>query len=461
MEVPDYGAKVSKPGKETENTSLKPYDAAIYDYNAEAGVLSALLLENTRNSINEVREEYFHNDLNRTIFKTIMQMYDDGMQIDVISLHSRLAVGASKERLLLQLNDISDYVLDNSAFANHLSIIREKYHYRALINTFNAATEQIRNNVSTNTIAYGITESVVAMQKNSMETSIIAVDEANKKVMNMVEDVLGDQQHMAKTWFGELDRLTSTLGNKALIILGGRPGMGKSVLAMCIILNNIINNVPCGLINYEMSTEDTTLRMLSNVARQPYTTLIRTVNKKDEDKVDKMLASLMSTMDRISGMPFYQEDAPRGDLSDLMTVMTKMVMIHGCRLIFVDYLQLISATGKGDNKSIEIGVITRALKMFAKNYGVDVVLLSQLNRSLETRTDKRPKLSDLRESGNIEQDADLVMFVYRDEYYNENTTTPGIMEIIVAKNRHGKTGTVSLYYQEEISMIASLSRDEE
>jgi replicative DNA helicase len=144
-----------------------------------------------------------------------------------------------------------------------------------------------------------------------------------------------------------------------------------------------------------------------------------------------------------------------------MTVMTKMVMIHGCRLIFVDYLQLISAPGKGDNKSIEIGVITRALKMFAKNYGVDVVLLSQLNRSLETRTDKRPKLSDLRESGNIEQDADLVMFVYRDEYYNENTTTPGIMEIIVAKNRHGKTGTVSLYYQEEISMIASLSRDEE
>jgi replicative DNA helicase len=168
----------------------------------------------------------------------------------------------------------------------------------------------------------------------------------------------------------------------------------------------------------------------------------------------------METMDHIASLPFHQIDNPRGDLSDLKALIVKMVKVYGCKLIFIDHLQLIRVAGYKNGKVQEMGEITRALKLFTKEFNVPIVLLSQLNRMLENRQDKRPHLSDLRESGDIEQDADLVMFVYRDEYYYPDTTLkPKIMEIITAKNRHGNIGTVELYYEKDISLLASLSRD--
>lgn len=434
---------------------------SLYDHNAEAGVLCVLFMESSVPKVDDIREEYFENKIHRGIYRAIKELYDEGhVSLDPISVIHRLqAMGKGNDQHILGVHQIIDYVMGDAAYEYHLNIIKNKYHARVLINSFNRGVEQIKANVEADKIATTLMDDIIELYKDTAGSNIVGTTDANAMVLKMIESYASKDTFMARTWFSDLDRMMGHIGNGSVVVVGGRPGMGKSVLSMCMILNNITNGVSCGLINYEMSTEDTTLRMLSNIAHKPYSSLIRQINPDDEEAVDGFYKSIIQAMDRIAGLPFYQEDNPRGDLADLQGLITKLATVHKCRIIFIDYLQLVTAPGQ-QNRVLEIGAITRALKRMARRYNVVIVVLSQLNRGLENRQDKRPRLADLRESGDIEQDADLVMFTYRDGYYDANTTKPGIMEIIVGKNRFGKLGTVELYYCEEFSLITSVNRTE-
>lgn len=445
----------------TTATSQPLFDESIRDHNAEAGVLCVLFMESSVPKVDDIREEYFDNPIHRGIYRAIKSLHDEGhLVIDPISVIQRLqTMGKGDDQHAIAVSQIADFVMGPAAYEYHLNIIKNKYHARLLINSFNRGVEQIKANVEADKIATTLMDDIIELYKDTAGSNIVGTTDANAMVLKMIESYASKDAFMARTWFSDLDRMMGHIGNGSLVVVGGRPGMGKSVLSMCMILNNITNGVSCGLINYEMSTEDTTLRMLSNIAHKPYSSLIRQINPNDEEAVDGFYKSIIQAMDRIAGLPFYQEDNPRGDLADLQGLITKLATVHKCRIIFIDYLQLVTAPGQ-QNRVLEIGAITRALKRMARRYNVVIVVLSQLNRGLENRQDKRPRLADLRESGDIEQDADLVMFTYRDGYYDANTTKPGIMEIIVGKNRFGKLGTVELYYCEEFSLITSVKRTE-
>jgi len=442
-------------------TSQPTFAESLYDHNAEAGVLCVLLMENEGiPKVDKVREEYFENKTHRGIFAAIKSLHDEGhVVVDPVSVMDRLkSMGIGDDQHLIALNQTSDFVITPDLFDYHLKIVKNKYHARLLVNSFNHGVEQIRANVEANKIATSLMDDIIELYKDTAGESIVNPQQANAKVLQMVDTYISEKTFMARTWLSELDKMLGYITNGSLVVIGGRPGMGKSVLGMCLILNNITNNICCGLINYEMSTEDTMVRMLSNIAHKPYSSIIRSLNAKDEEAVDGFYKSITKAMDRVVGLPFYQEDNPRGDLADLQGLITKLATVNKCQIIFIDYLQLITAAGYKSNRVQEIGAITRALKRMARRYNIVIVLLSQLNRGLENRQDKRPHLADLRESGDIEQDADLVLFVYRDEYYNKTTASPGIMEIIAAKNRFGRLGTVELFYDEETSLIATLSQ---
>lgn len=452
---------IKKPGNTDKPAPVVLYSEYLHDENAEKAVLSALLLADMSSRIYDVRQEYFYGSKNKLIFQTMQKLYESGRPIDIITLLNQMSADKKADgEMVAHLNDINGFVLSGGLFDNHLKVIKDKSAARSLVGSFNDAFVKLLNGGAINEAASGVFGEVINLYRNSSEGLIEDLGVAGTRVMKLYEELISGDGFLAKTGYHDLDRLLGTMGRTGLVILGGRPGMGKSVMAANMILKNVLNNVPVGLINYEMSTEDTTIRMLSNVARLPFTSLMRSIDRTNEEQIIKTGGQLAGAIKRIEALPFYQIDGANGTLYDLKANIVQLVKVKNCRIVFVDYLQLVSVPGHDDNKNFAIGQITRAMKLLAKELNIVIVLLSQLNRSLDQRKDKRPQLSDLRESGNIEQDADIVMFVYRDEYYTkEQTNKPGILEIIAAKNRNGRVGSIELYYEEELSLVGSLTRD--
>lgn len=450
---------MNTPAKKQGSATSRSLSEALCDHNAEAAVLGVLFLEEAVNNIHQLREEYFDNKMFRQIFIICSELYDENIPIDLVTVAGKLQ-GRNKysPEMVEALLAVSDYAVTDGAFPHHLKIVKNKYQARSLTNTMNRVEEMIKGNVETDKIANSVMDDILHIYKDAAGDGIADINAANMRVLNELDEHLSDHRVMVRTWYNDVDHLMGSVSDGSLVVIGGRPGMGKSVLAVNLALNNAINNVKVGIVNYEMSTEDTTIRMLSNLSRAPFTTMIRTSDNKDDAKTESLFKSITHAMDILARLPIYQDDNPRGDLANLLSIVTNMATVHNCRVIIVDYLQLVTAAGYRDQRVLELGAITRALKSIARRFKIVIILLSQLNRSLENRQDKRPHLADLRESGNIEQDADLVLFTYRDEYYNPGTISPGIMELIIAKNRHGKLGTVELYYEESYSLIGSLEK---
>ena len=253
------------------------------------------------------------------------------------------------------------------------------------------------------------------------------------------------------TGIGDLDRMITGLNRSDLIILAARPGMGKTSFAL-----NIARNVACkskktvAFFSLEMSKEQLVNRLLameSHVDSQN----MRTGNLKDED-----WTKLVEGADIIGRSNLIIDDTPGISIAEMRSKCRKYKLEHNLGIIMIDYLQLMSGSGKSDSRQQEISDISRSLKALARELSVPVIALSQLSRAVEQRPDHRPMLSDLRESGAIEQDADVVMFIYRDDYYNKDTELKGISEIIIAKQRNGPIGTVNLAWLPEYTKFANL-----
>jgi replicative DNA helicase len=253
------------------------------------------------------------------------------------------------------------------------------------------------------------------------------------------------------TGFTQLDRKTTGLQPGDLVVIAGRPSMGKSTLAVNIAENAAIaKGVPAAIFTMEMSSEQLTLRMISSLGRVNQTHL-RTGQFTDED-----WSRIQGAMAQLSGAPIYLDESPALTPTELRARARRLKRERGLGLVVVDYLQLMQVPGTKENRATEISEISRSLKALAKELHVPVIAISQLNRAVEQRTDKKPVMSDLRESGAIEQDSDLILLIYRDEVYDQNTTRRGVADIIIAKQRNGPIGEVQLTFLGEYTRFENL-----
>lgn len=433
-----------------------------YSLDAEQSVLGAVLMDGgvMAEAANIVRPEHFHLSLNRDIFAVMLQMFTSGDRIDIVTVLDavmRQGIFETSEQAKEYLTRIMTAVPSISTVAKYAEIIAEKYMVRSLIfaakdiiDTANEGAEDA------NTLVDYAEQKIFDIRNGSEDKDLehisgIVLDRIN--ALNELVKSRGENGEPAmtglSTLYGELDRKIFGLNRSDLIIIAARPGMGKTSFAMNI-ATNVGKRYPdkaIAVFSLEMSKEQIVSRMLSSEASLS-SELMRT-GKISPDK----WRDIVRAADILSRLNIRIDDTPAITVAGIKS---KLRRVNNLGLVIIDYLQLMSSThGYNGNRVVEISEITRNLKIMAKELNVPVITLSQLARGPEQRTDKRPMLSDLRESGSIEQDADIVLFLYRNAYYDKTDPNVNACECIIAKNRHGETATVPLGWNGEFTRFTN------
>jgi replicative DNA helicase len=427
---------------------------------AEVSVLGASLLSRAAASdtVELLTAEDFYRNAHRVVFEGIQGLVATGEPVDTVTLTEWLA---RRDRLdevggAAGLHDLTTAVPTAANAAYYARIVREKSLLRRLIDAGTAVAK----------LGYEAVEDAdkVVDQAESMIYEVAQTGTTGEyaRLGDLLSESFAQIEKLAEqnsevtglaTGFDDLDRLTAGLQPQNLIILAARPAMGKSslVLGMSHFVSARLGK-PSILFSLEMSKLEIVNRLLSSEARIDSSRL-RTGRLEDTDW--RKLADALGTL---SEAPLFIDDTPSITLMEIRAKSRRLKQKHGLDLIIVDYLQLMSSNGRSDNRQQEVAEISRGLKMLAKELDVPVIALSQLSRQPESRTDKRPMLADLRESGSIEQDADIVGFIYRDEVYDEDSPDKGIAELIIAKHRNGATGVVKLAFLNHLTKFANLAR---
>ena len=419
------------------------------DIEAEQAVIGSMLTDKdaVSSALEVLRPDDFYRDDNRIIFSAIMNLYNRSEPVDIITLKSELTSLGKLEAVggLEYVAQLPDKVPTTSNVEKYIKIVEEKALLRSLIKTGNDVIE----------LGYDPTQEVEVIMDQAEKKIFDAIQRKNQKGYHTIKDILVDsftelerlynqKQHITgvPTGFADLDYKTAGLHNSDLILVAARPAMGKSAFALNIATNAAVRaKVPVVIFSLEMAKEQMANRILCSEAMVD-SNKVRTGKVEDED-----WAKLAAASGELSEAPIYIDDTPGISIMEIRAKCRKMKMEKDIGLIVIDYLQLIQGTGKrGASREQEISEISRSLKILAKEINVPVIALSQLSRAPEQRPDHRPMLADLRESGAIEQDADIVMFLYRDDYYNEESEKKNIAEVIIAKQRSGSTGTVELLW---------------
>ena len=428
---------------------------------AEEAVLGAILVSPTcmNKIVEHVKPESFYKPAHRYVYEAMLQLYNSEDKIDIVSVSDVLNINQKLELVggRAFINDLSYKTITTANVEYYAKIIQEKAIKRSLIN---AGSEIIDSGYDLNPIE----ESLENAQKLIYDIASQKASKALTPIKELVYDSYAkieerynnsDKLTGVPTNFYDLDDLTNGLQKSDLIILAARPAMGKTSLALNIAQNVALKSkVPVALFSLEMSKEQLVQRLLCAEAE------VDTQRLKTGKMQAKDWEKLAVAMDSFSQAPMYIDDTAGVTITDLRAKCRRLAMSEKkLGLIVIDYLQLIEGTGREDRLQ-QISSISRGLKILAKDLNVPIIALSQLSRAVEGRTDKRPQLSDLRDSGSIEQDADIVMFIYRDEYYKTNSededmeqkaTNKGEAEIIIAKHRNGPIGTVRLLFQSNIT----------
>jgi len=429
---------------------------------AEISVLGAILLE--KDAIIKVAdiltEDDFYSDAHRIVYATMVDLFEKHQPIDLITLTNKL-----KEKKQLDAVGGAGYI---STLVNAVPSAANIVHYAKIIADKSLLRKLIESSGDITKLAYDEKEDTSRVLDEA-EQKIFKVAEKHLKgkfipIKSILEDSFEriDELHKDKdklrgvpTGFKELDGILAGLQPSDLIIIAARPSVGKTSLALNM-AENIAgkDGIPVAVFSLEMSKEQLVDRLLASEAKIDSWKL-RTGNLDDNDfpKIGRAMATL-------SEAPLFIDDSPLINVLEMRTKARRLQSEKGLGLIIVDYLQLMQGQGSknSENRVQEISAISRELKGLARELSVPVVALSQLSRSVESRPDKRPILSDLRESGSIEQDADVVMFIYRDELYNSETDKKGIAEIIIRKHRNGPIGSVELFFKQEQTAFRSIDK---
>ena len=434
---------------------------------AECSILGGLLLDNQAwdHVADLLTESDFYRHEHRLIYAAIGDLIASDRPADVVTVFGHLQNTGQAAEMggIAYLNDLAQYVLSASNIRRYAEMVRERCILRRLI----SASDEIA------TRAFNPQGLSVAHILDEAEKKIFSIGEEGARMRegfqalpSLVTKLIDRVSEMAEnnsdsditgvpTGFYDLDRMTSGMQAGDLIVLAARPSMGKTSLAVNIAEHVAINEqLPVAIFSMEMGADQLAVRIVGSMGRidQGH---IRTGRLTNEE-----WPRLTETIERMRDVSLHIDESASLTPSELRASARRLARKCGkMGLIVVDYLQLMSGSGGGseENRATVLGEISRSLKMLAKELQCPVIALSQLNRSVETRTDKRPMMSDLRESGAIEQDADIVMFIYRDDYYNQQSKEPGVAEVIIAKQRNGPTGIIKLAFLKPLTRFESLA----
>lgn len=431
---------------------------------AEQSVLGSLMID--KNAIIKIadliRKEDFYKDIHGKIYDTMVYLYEHREPIDLLSLSNRL-----KEINELENVGGHSYL---ASLANAVPTAANVVHYAKIVSKKSVLRRLIDNASQIVSNAYDETEEIDRVLDEA-EQKIFAVSQKYirqdftpiKPILEEAFDRI-DELHKNKgklrgipTGFADLDNILAGLQNSNLIILGARPSVGKSSLGLDLAKHaSIKEKTPVGIFSLEMSKEEVIDRLICSQAEVDLWKLrtgrLSSIGENDD------FSRIGHAMGVLSEAPIFIDDTPGINVMEMRTMARRLQSERGLGLIIVDYLQLMEGRGKTDNRVQEVSEISRSLKSLARELNVPVVALSQLSRGIESRTDQRPKLSDLRESGSIEQDADVVLFIYREDKVRQNSDNRNIAEIIIAKHRNGPVGSVKLYFNEQITSFKNLDR---
>lgn len=431
------------------------------DVNAEAAILSAMLIDSSivSKGVEKIKEEYFYRNAHKIIFRNMESLFNESIEIDPLTLINRLERNNQLDKIggIPYINDLADFVVSSANFDYHLSIVTEQALLRHLILAANGIIESCYTSVKpVKTIVDEAEQAIFSIAELPSNQGFQRIDQISSEVLHTIDQIASTKIPVVgvSTGFGDLDRITGGFRPGQFIIIAARPAMGKTSLALNIATHAAVNlNKKVALFSLEMGADEVIMRMFSSASEVNMDSMLKGYGMNEEKLIRIMQASEVLSTKQI----FIDESGTNTPLDIRAKARRLAAETGGIDLIMIDYLQLMTLPRDKDNRQQEISEISRALKILAKDMKVPVVALSQLNRAAETREDKRPKLADLRESGAIEQDADLVMFIYRDEYYHpDKTEKPGIAEIIISKNRHGSTGSVDLGFEGEFTLFRSL-----
>jgi replicative DNA helicase len=432
---------------------------------AEASVLGGLLLDNGAwDRVGDLLTDGdFYRYEHKLIYAAIGALVNATKPADVITVYEQLqSLGKAEETGgLAYLNSLAQYVPSAGNIRRYAEIVRERSILRKLV----SASDEIA------TAAFNPQGKAVDKILDEAEQKIFNIGEEGSRMKqgfqsmdSLVVDLLDRVQEMADnpnditgvpTGFYDLDRMTSGLQAGDMIVLAARPSMGKTSLAINIAEHVALHEgLPVAVFSMEMGAAQLAVRIVGSIGRIDQGHL-RTGKLSDDE-----WPRLTEAIEKLRTISLFIDESPGLTPSELRANARRLARQCGkLGLIVVDYLQLMSGSSGGadENRATELGEISRGLKMLAKELQCPVIALSQLNRSVETRTDKRPMMSDLRESGAIEQDADVIMFIYRDDYYNKESKEPGVAEVIIGKQRNGPTGTVKLAFLKPLTKFESLA----
>ena len=433
------------------------------DIIAEQAVLGSMLVDKdaVMAATEFLKPEDFYRDDNKEIYAAMLDLYKLGKHIDTITLKEELKLRGTLEKVgdIQYIATLIDTVPTTSNVESYVKIVEEKSVIRKLIKAANdilklgySQTEEVDTIVEqAEKKIYDIIESKNSKQYSSIrEILVTAFDEIEKKYQNK------NKMSGIPSGFVDLDKKISGLNPSDLIIVAARPAMGKSAFVL-----NIANyvamfdKVPVLIFSLEMSKEQMINRILASESE------VDSMKLRNADLSTDDWLKLGDASGRLSEIPLYIDDTPGLSATELRAKCRKAKLEKGIGLIIIDYLQLMESKSKNQSRQQEISEISRSLKILAKELKVPVIALSQLSRATESRTDHRPMLSDLRESGAIEQDADIIMFLHREDYYDAETEKKNIAEVIISKNRSGSTGTVELAWIGEYTKFANLYRGPE
>ena len=432
-----------------------------HDIEAEQAVIGSMLTDKDSviAALEVLKQEDFYREDNKVIFGAILNLYNRADPIDIITLKAELVSLGKFEQVggLEYLASLPEKVPTTSNVEKYIKIVEEKSMMRTLIKTANELID----------LGYDGTQDVEDIMDSAEKKIFNIMQKKNQKGYSSIKDILVDsftqleelynrKQHITgvPTGFADLDYKTAGLHNSDLILVAARPAMGKSAFALNIATNAAVRgNSPVAIFSLEMSKEQMANRILCSEAMVD-SNKVRTGRVEDEDWSKLAMAS-----GELSEAGIFIDDTPGISVMEIRAKCRKLKLEKNIGLVVIDYLQLVQGSNKrSGSREQEISEISRSLKILAKEINVPVIALSQLSRAPEQRPDHRPMLSDLRESGAIEQDADIVMFLYRDDYYNEESDKKNIAEVIIAKHRAGSTGTVELLWLGNFTKFANIEK---
>ena len=420
---------------------------------AEQAVLGTILLQDKSllKIIEILQPDDFYRDAHKNIYRAMVDLFEKREPHDLITVSNILKDQNKLDESggAAYLASLTDVIPFSGTLVHHAHIIRQKSVLRRLIKTTSdVAARCYEEQDDIDGLVDEAEQTIFEIAQSKKSQGFQPMSSIVPRAFERIEKLFERKEHItgAPSGYEEFDKMTAGLQPSDLIILAGRPSMGKTALVMNMVQNTaLIHKTPVGVFSLEMSMEQLALRMLCSLGRIDSQRL-RTGHLHDSDWPKLTRATGM-----LSDAPIFIDDTPAISVLEMRAKARRLKAENNLGMVVIDYLQLMKGRSGIENRTQEISDISRSLKAMAKELDVPVIALSQLNRSLESRPDKRPQLSDLRESGAIEQDADVIVFIYRDEVYNkdENNPNKGIAEMIIGKQRNGPTGTVKLTFLAE------------